>query len=592
VEGVAPFCRGLIVPIFPDRGSRAALACSQLDLARGILLAVENEAHVINISGGQLTPSGQPEPMLAQAIERCLKRNVLIVAAVGNDGCECLHLPAAVPSVLAVGAMDHEGNPLILSNWGPAYRNQGILAPGMDVLVAASGGATARKSGTSFAAAFVSGIVGGLLALQIKLGQVPNPQAIRSALLASAEPCPLKSESDCLRFLVGRLNVHGVLKQLLGGDGHMAEFEMLSRAENSSPVAKEMDTRTADGVAPSGAARVAATDRAVQMSESTPNASAAAAPSHARDVSTSVQAAARPAQRITGIIPSDCGCGGGANCTCGAKSVQGPPLVYALGKLGYDFGSQARRDSFVQAMPREANNPFLPDHLLGHLERHPYDASSLLWTLNLDATPIYAIQPAGPFAAHAYERLREFLHAQVHEGVEFVSIPGVIVGSATLQSGQVIPVVSPAVRGMYSWATKQLVEHVLGERPSEGAAQTTYDEHASGLTDFLNRVYFDLRNLGITAEERALNYSATNAVQVRDVVRSATVLELDFDRPVVKKSPVCRPDSDCYDVELLFFKPENTNVAYRIYRFTVDVSDVIPVTVGEVRNYTRKTLMQ
>ncbi len=86
VRGIAPACRGLIAPIFSDSGS--GLTCSQLDLARAILLAVEHGAHIINISGGQLTPSGLAEPMLAQAVETCLRRNVLIVAAAGNDGCD------------------------------------------------------------------------------------------------------------------------------------------------------------------------------------------------------------------------------------------------------------------------------------------------------------------------------------------------------------------------------------------------------------------------------------------------------------------------------------------------------------------------
>jgi hypothetical protein len=36
------------------------LSCSQLDLARAILLASKNGAHIINISGGQLTPSASP----------------------------------------------------------------------------------------------------------------------------------------------------------------------------------------------------------------------------------------------------------------------------------------------------------------------------------------------------------------------------------------------------------------------------------------------------------------------------------------------------------------------------------------------------
>jgi cyanobactin maturation PatA/PatG family protease len=278
------------------------------------------------------------------------------------------------------------------------------------------------------------------------------------------------------------------------------------------------------------------------------------------------------------------------NCTCGGGA-QKPALVYALGKLGYDFGTEARRDSFAQAMQSADNsnpNPLIFDQLLSYLDQYPYEASSLIWTLNLDATPIYAIQPAGPFAENAYDRLREFVRAQLHEGVELVSIPGVIAGSVRLQSGMTIPVVVPAVRGMFSWATKPLVDHVLGERPSAAAAQATYDNLASGLTDFLNQIYYGMRNLGLTAEERALNYAATNAMQATSVIRSATQQELDFGIPTVTRSPVCRPDSDCYDVELPFFDPNNTNKANRIYRFTVDVSDIIPVTIGTVRSWTRR----
>ena len=303
------------------------------------------------------------------------------------------------------------------------------------------------------------------------------------------------------------------------------------------------------------------------------------------------------------IEPSDCGCGcGGAGkkngggekgdcgCGCGGKGGEAkkPQLVYALGKLGYDFGAEARRDSLAQAMPGGANNPMLPDHLLAYLDAAPYDASAVIWTLNLDATPIYAIVPMGPFGADAYTRLREALRAQLNEGVELISVPGVISGSMRLQSGQVVPIIVPAIRGMYSWATQPLVAHVLGEAPKAAAERETYERLSAGLTNFLDRVYYDLRNLGVTGEERAINYSATNAVQIADVIRSTTRDQLDLDRLAVKKSPVCRPDSDCYDVELSFFNPNNTNVANRVYRFTVDVSDVIPVTVGAVRNWTRR----
>ena len=56
------------------------------------------------------------------------------------------------------------------------------------------------------------------------------------------------------------------------------------------------------------------------------------------------------------VAPSDCGCGGGAACTCGTGGT--PQLIYALGKPAYDFGTEARRDRFVQYI--DGGNPFDP----------------------------------------------------------------------------------------------------------------------------------------------------------------------------------------------------------------------------------------
>ena len=52
----------------------------------------------------------------------------------------------------------------------------------------------------------------------------------------------------------------------------------------------------------------------------------------------------------------------------------------------------------------------------------------MIWTLSLDATHIYAVLPLGAFAADAYQKLRQFLKERLAEGVERVSIPGIIVG--------------------------------------------------------------------------------------------------------------------------------------------------------------------
>src|SRR5580698_6460605 len=130
VFGIAPDCSGIIIPVFDSDYAGFASPCSQIDLARGVLTALQNQAQIINISGGQFVPSGAAHPILADAVQQCLRNNVLIVASVGNDSCECLHVPAALPGVLAVGAVSSAGVPMDFSNWGSSYQKQGILAPG------------------------------------------------------------------------------------------------------------------------------------------------------------------------------------------------------------------------------------------------------------------------------------------------------------------------------------------------------------------------------------------------------------------------------------------------------------------------------
>ncbi len=568
VPGVAPRCRGLIIPIFGDAPDGGFVNCLQLDLARAILMAVERGAHVINISGGQLSASSEPEPLLADAINTCAQRNILIVAAAGNDGCECLHLPAAAQSVLSVGAVDALGAPIASSNWGGVYETQGIVALGEKVLGAVPGGGTSEKSGTSFATPIVSGFAGALLGLQVKANRTPDPHQVRAVLLETALQCVPQANADHRRCLAGRLNIRKAIT-VIQGDSNMTSVSVNPSSEAVVTIEDERHLPLSPIIRP-----------AIQ-----PAAEPTVHPSEAR---ASVLAESRDSMSIAPSCGDNgkCNCQSKGSCNCGGG--QKPALVYALGTLGYDFGSEARRDAFIQAMPSDANNPFVAQQLLTYLSANPYEAPSLIWTLNLDATPIYAIVPAGPYAANGYERLREALAGQVGQGVELISIPGVIGGSVRLQSGQVVPAIVPALRGFYYWSTKPLVANVLGPRPKAAEAQGAYDRQSSGLSDFLNRVYYDLRNLGLTSEERALNYSAVNAVQVADVVRSATRDEFDLDRIDVRKSPVCRPDSDCYDVELLFFNPNNTNTANRVFRFTVDVSDVIPVTIGTVRAWTRR----
>ena len=151
-------CSGLVLPLFFRKANEGELRpVSQLDLARAISFGLERGVAIFNISAGQKSVTTETESHLEQVIQQSVERRVLLVAAAGNDGCACIHLPAGVEFVLSVGALGAAGKPLATSNWAEAYRRNGLLAPGENLPVAIPGGGVGTGSGTSFAAAVVSG---------------------------------------------------------------------------------------------------------------------------------------------------------------------------------------------------------------------------------------------------------------------------------------------------------------------------------------------------------------------------------------------------------------------------------------------------
>lgn len=625
VRGIAPGCRGLIVPVFSDDRRRGSL--SQLDLARAINQAVEGGANVINISGGQLSQSGEADPILAKAVKFCNDEGVLIVAAAGNDACRCLHVPAALPAVLAVGAMNAEELPFDFSNWGDIYQTQGILAPGENILGAEPGGGITTKNGTSFAAPIVSGIIALLLSIQLQQGNQPNPHIIRDVILKSALPCHPKEFEDCRRFLAGKINIPGAYTLITKGGNNQVPKKSLPAAilpsnESSDSVAEIANQPSEASNFPLEIATNQLLDPSVLAAEVTAS----------QLTSTPIQDEGN-AMNIasTQVVASgNCGCQTGNVAPAAIAPSNAPAsfsLIYALGVVGYDFATEARRDSFKQLMPlvRSDNyyeevedlntlptgvsaipaNPYDARQIANYLTKNPSEAKSLIWTLNLELTPIYAIEPQGAYAFTVYQHLVEFLHGQVlaeeeNDYIERVSIPAVLTGrSVQLFSGQVVPIIEPInIRGMYGWKMNSLIQSVLSsisQIDSASNVQTNREEIENSLRNFLTRIYYDLRNLGQTSQERALNYASTNVFQfganLRDILRNKVrggasgnqSVTMQLDSIDVVRSPFCRKDSDCWDVKLKFFDPENDRRASRVLRYTIDVSDIMPVTLGVPR---------
>lgn len=131
------------------------------DIARGIYWAVAKGAKIINLSLG----SDSEEAVLKAAVQYALKKNVLVVAAAGNYASGSnpgVSRPAADPGVLAVSAVDEQGEFADFSVSGPEIA---LAGPGVDILSdywQRRAGlpyvpAYARLDGTSMASPFVAG---------------------------------------------------------------------------------------------------------------------------------------------------------------------------------------------------------------------------------------------------------------------------------------------------------------------------------------------------------------------------------------------------------------------------------------------------
>jgi predicted CXXCH cytochrome family protein len=146
-----------------------------VQLAEGIMYAADHGAKVINLSLGSSTPS----VLLEEAIDYAYGRGVTIVAATGNSGSDQINYPAGYASVIGVAAVDASNRLASFSAYGEAVD---LVAPGVDIYTTNLDNSYARFSGTSMAAAHMSGVV----ALLTTQPQFNAPYKIRTALLKTA----------------------------------------------------------------------------------------------------------------------------------------------------------------------------------------------------------------------------------------------------------------------------------------------------------------------------------------------------------------------------------------------------------------------
>lgn len=152
IVGIAPQA-GLTV--FRACWPRATGArCNSFTLAKALAAALQSDARIVNLSLG-----GPSDPLLEVLLGELLRQGRIVVGALPPDG----HrggFPTGTPGVVAVG----------VSGGSASNQDAGVLAaPGRDVLTLQPGGTYDYASGSSIAAAHVSGVAALLLAVDPRL---------------------------------------------------------------------------------------------------------------------------------------------------------------------------------------------------------------------------------------------------------------------------------------------------------------------------------------------------------------------------------------------------------------------------------------
>ncbi|MES2072426.1 MAG: S8 family serine peptidase [Pseudomonadota bacterium] len=148
IVGVAPGAKLMALRACWESPQQAA-QCSSFTLGKALNFAIMHDAQVINLSLG-----GPPDRLLQRLLDAALSRGIAIIAAV-DPRSQGGGFPASYPGVIAVSDEERRGaEPRVL------------VAPGRDIPTTVPGARWRFVSGSSYAAAHVTGMLALLLELR------------------------------------------------------------------------------------------------------------------------------------------------------------------------------------------------------------------------------------------------------------------------------------------------------------------------------------------------------------------------------------------------------------------------------------------
>jgi hypothetical protein len=171
--GSAPAARILAIRAFGVAPNGAE--STSFVVLKGLDYAVTHGAQIVNMSF-----AGPKDGLIERGIAAAAAKGIVMVAAAGNAGPKSPPLyPAANGNVIAVGATDAKDKLFAASNRGSHIA---VTAPGVDIFLPAPDEKYQMTSGTSFSAAYVSG----LAALMLERNPALKPDDLREILVKTA----------------------------------------------------------------------------------------------------------------------------------------------------------------------------------------------------------------------------------------------------------------------------------------------------------------------------------------------------------------------------------------------------------------------
>jgi membrane-anchored mycosin MYCP len=205
-RGVAP--QATIVPVRVSDNETSGPSAGVPGLVAALRFAANSGARVILVSPVTYVA----DPALQAEVAATVARDILVVAAVGEDGgpnrLNRTPYPAAFPDVLGVGGIDESTLVMSESGSGPFVD---LVAPGAAVLSTQRGGGLVVEDGTVYAAAYVAGAAA---LVRARFPDLPAKEVSRR-LTATAAPAP--GGPDAAAYGSGIVSPYGAVADQLAG---------------------------------------------------------------------------------------------------------------------------------------------------------------------------------------------------------------------------------------------------------------------------------------------------------------------------------------------------------------------------------------